>query len=92
MLYVFGGYLNGLKSNIFFKMDLNEKTMQILTPNTPENHRQARNVPCQRTSSRIVYSQTKNSIYLFGGLNMNNDTLSDMWRFDLEESRWYKIK
>ena len=81
-----------MKSNIFFRFDMNTKVVTILTPNTRESDRNAKHVPCQRTSSRIVYSPAKNSIYLFGGLTVINDTLNDMWRYDLEYNQWSRIK
>lgn len=91
-LYCFGGYLNGIKSNILFSIDINAKSVKVLSPSTPSIYRNSKHVPCQRTSTRIVLSAAKNSIYLFGGLSVANDTLNDMWRFDLEANRWDQIE
>lgn len=96
MLYCFGGYLNGVKSNILFKIDVNQKVAEILSNNTASSYSTSLawqdSVPCQRTSSRMVYSPTKNALYLYGGLNIQNDTLNDMWRFDLETNQWDVIE
>ena len=91
-LYSFGGYQNGTKTNMLFKLDVNTKTARILSPNIPSNVRLATHVPCQRTSSRIVLSKKLNCLFLFGGLTAANDTLNDMWRYDLEVNRWDKIE
>ena len=40
----------------------------------------------------MVLSTKQNSLYLFGGLNVINDTLNDMWRYDLECHRWERIE
>ena len=39
VLYCFGGYLNGVKSNILFKIDINDKTSEILSQNIPPTKR-----------------------------------------------------
>ena len=54
-LYIFGGYLNGYKSNILFKIDVITKCITILSPDIPDHTADPETVPIQRTGSRIVY-------------------------------------
>ena len=91
MLYIFGGYLNGYKSNILFKIDIMTKCITILSENIPENHPEAANVPIQRTGARIVYSPDQDCIYLFGGLSTLT-TLNDMWKYDMMTNEWEKVR
>ena len=92
MLYCFGGYHSGVKSNMLFKIDINAKCAHILSPSIASNVRQAHHVPVARTSCRIVHSVKRNSIFLFGGLTNINETLNDLWRYDLGANRWDLIE
>lgn len=87
-LYLFGGYLNGAKSNLIIQIQVNRKFTSILTPDIPANHPNARNVPCQRTGARMVYMPKTGDIYLFGGITATNRTLNDMWCFSTHQERW----
>ena len=77
---------------MLFKIDINAKCAQILSPNIASNTRQARHVPVARTGCRIVHSVKRNSIFLFGGLTTINETLNDLWRYDLIANRWELIE
>ena len=54
-LYIFGGYLNGYKSNLLFKIDVATKCIKILSPDIPDHTVEPGLVPIQRTGARIVY-------------------------------------
>lgn len=49
-LWLFGGYYNGGKSNVFIRINVERMQgsttlVEITTPDTPANHRNADNVP-----------------------------------------------
>lgn len=90
-LWVFGGYLNGLKSNIFFRIDVLKRLIEVITPNTPPSYPDASKVPSQRAASRMIWSPTQQAFYLFGGLSMLNDTLNDMWKFSVASMQWEPV-
>jgi N-acetylneuraminic acid mutarotase len=39
----------------------------------------------------MVYYDRHNCLYLFGGLNELNQTLNDMWRFDIGGQTWREV-
>ena len=93
---MFGGYLGGVKSNIFFKIDLASKQITIINETQPLNGSSSTmklaHQPCHRTASRLAYSQKQNSLYLFGGLTVTNQTLNDMWRFSIDSGEWEQVE
>lgn len=38
LLWIFGGYMNGIKSNIFFNVHVNRRKINIINPDTPQSH------------------------------------------------------
>ena len=40
----------------------------------------------------MIFHPLSCSFFIFGGLNNNNVTLNDMWKFDLETFTWMKIQ
>ena len=91
-LWTFGGYMNGKKTNALLKIDVNNRDIQVVSPDIPEwNVVKARNVPCHRTGARMVYVAKQNSLYIFGGLNLINSTLNDMWRYRIDTNKWELI-
>ena len=91
LLWVFGGYLNGQKCNLFFMIDV-AKGATIVNQDTSQHHENSKHMPCQRTGSRMTFSPRDNCLYLFGGLNVNNETLNDMWTYNLLSERWAPIR
>ena len=90
-LWVFGGYMNGQKCNLFFKIDV-VKGATIVNQDTHPLHPNSRKMPCQRSGSRMAFSSRDNCLYLFGGLNFNNQTLNDMWTYNLLSEMWEPIR
>lgn len=91
-LWAFGGYMNGLKSNIFFSINVNTRVVTILNQDTPSSHSDAHKLPCQRSGSRLAFDSEKRCFYLFGGLTMINETLSDMWQYQVDDAKWVCVK
>ena len=92
VLYMFGGYLNGTKSNLLVSIAVNGKITTVLSPDTPLDHPNSRSIPMQRSGARMAFLPKNGNIYMFGGLTANNQTLNDMWCFNLREYKWYQIK
>ena len=90
-LYLFGGYLNGTKSNILVRIHINTKKITILSPDTPARHPDSRYLPCQRTGARMAFLPKNGNIYMFGGLTATNQTLNDMWCFPTAGNKWHLV-
>ena len=92
VFYVFGGYLDGVKSNVFFSICLTKRSVTILNENTAPSSPNAANVPPQRAGARLTFVSETNSLYLFGGLTNQNTTLNDMWRFSIDKGAWQQVR
>lgn len=47
--------------------------------------------PCQRIGARMIFNTESLSLYMHGGMDINNEALNDMWIFSLEKSAWSKV-
>lgn len=62
-----------------------------MSKDTPAHKPEAEKLPCQRTGCRMVYIAERNALYFFGGLNITNDTLNDMWYYDIDANLWFPV-
>jgi hypothetical protein len=91
-MYVFGGYVNGGKSNDLWKYDLENNDWEELDKGDyfitdPKFHlNNPRDKPVPRIGSSII--EYKNVIYLLGGHDESNEKLDDFWKFDLATKKW----
>ncbi|KAL9657401.1 hypothetical protein ABK040_014389 [Willaertia magna] len=46
--------------------------------------------PCIRRGHNLIYRSVNNSLILFGGNNAN-DMLSDIWEYDIDNSKWHIV-
>ena len=67
ILWVFGGFLDGVKSNLLMSIDLNNKRVVRVSEDTPEGTRYASRLPSQRTGARMVFHEQSDSLIIFGG-------------------------
>ena len=86
MLYVFGGYVNGDKSNDMWSYDLVNDCWKCLHPGdykldiTRQNDKK---IPKPRVGAKMVHVDAK-TLYIHNGHDNDNEKISDMWKFDLD--------
>ena len=86
-MFIFGGYVRGGKSNDLWRYDfeanqwneLEKGDYLIIDPK--ELAKEVGKRPAPRIGAAII--QHKNSLYLFGGHDENNEKLGDLWEFSL---------
>ena len=90
IFYYFGGYCNGEKVNSLNAVNMkNLKKVIKLTEHTRSKNPK---VPSSRTGARMVKVESLNCLLMFGGLNKLNETLNDMWKYDIEMAQWSLVK
>jgi len=94
-MYVFGGYVNGGKSNDLWKFDFKNNIWHLFDEGDYEQSglsapSRSSIRPCPRIGATIIYYQ--NAIYLFGGHDEDNEKLEDFWKFDLKSCAWVEIQ
>lgn len=91
-MYIFGGYVNGSKSNDLWKFDTNTHTWTKLQDGGPHLQRKSSQEigPCNRIGASLV--QYNNSLYLFGGHDEMNEKINDFWKYNLLNNQWHKIE
>ena len=68
-------------------IDVNNRSVNVLSSEC--NDESKNNVrPSQRVGCRMVIVEEKMKLYLFGGLNKENQTLNDMWLYDINAETW----
>ena len=93
VLYVFGGFKNGSKSNELMAIDVNCKSNRVLSEDCGDPEKD--NIrPRRRVGTRMVCREDASAmqLYLFGGLDTENATLNDMWMYDLTDNQWTQIE
>ena len=88
---IFGGYVEGTKTNELWIIDLKEMTWKCLDEGTPtdEEHKALDTRPCRRVGAAIA--QVSNKIYLFGGQDEDGEKPGDLWAFDLSSNAWTSV-
>ncbi|CAI2366389.1 unnamed protein product [Moneuplotes crassus] len=79
-LYIFGGNLNGFKSNKIFIYNLDSKKWSI------KEHEDG--IPPRSSHSAVVKD---GFMYVFGGKDIENNKLRDFWKYDIENDKWSSI-
>jgi hypothetical protein len=86
ILYVFGGYVNGDKSNDMWQYDLKNELWTCLHTGDYKlaaNKQNAKKVPSPRVGARMVQIDSK-TLYIHNGHDNDNEKISDLWKFDVE--------
>jgi hypothetical protein len=83
ILYVFGGYVNGDKSNDMWSFNLTTEVWKCLHSGDYKKVTNNNKIPCPRVGARMVQID-ETTIYIHNGHDDDNEKISDMWKFDLE--------
>jgi len=84
-LFLFGGENNdGVKLDDLWVLDINK--MKWITYHIGIEK------PTKRDNSKFLYDYANDSVYLFGGINEDNNYLDDLWSLEIGASNWTKIK
>ncbi|CAI2366322.1 unnamed protein product [Moneuplotes crassus] len=79
-LYIFGGNVNGFKSNKIFIYNLDSKEWSV------KEHEDG--IPPRSSHSAVVKD---GFMYVFGGKDIENNKLRDFWKYDIENDKWSNI-
>lgn len=94
MMYVFGGYVNGDKSNDMWKYNLMDETWHCLHKGDykewPEKQR-PKQIPAPRIGAKLIMID-HNTLLIQNGHDNENEKLSDMWKFDLRSNTWSQVR
>ncbi len=82
-LFLFGGK-NDDKLNDLWVLDINTKKWLTYYIGIVK--------PAKRDNSKFLYDYKNNSIYLFGGIDDDNNYLDDIWSLEIGATNWTKIK
>lgn len=78
-MIIFGGFVNGSRTNEVYRFHFNSKRWEKLTPKTKNEP------PARAAHSCVVYND---KLVVFGGKDEDNEKLNDVWAFDLELMTW----
>ena len=93
ILYVFGGYVNGDKSNDMWQYDLGKEEWKLLHPGDyklDEAKQNKKKIPSPRIGAKMVQIDAT-TIYIHNGHDNDNEKISDMWKFDITSNQWTEI-
>lgn len=93
-MYIFGGYVNGDKSNDLWKYDVTLERWTCLEAGDfkLEPHKQNhKKYPPPRIGARMVCIDEK-TLYVHNGHDNDNEKLHDIWKFDLTSNAWSEIQ
>lgn len=90
-MYIFGGFVNGERDNQIFYFDFTTSRWSRINLSDDDAK------PCARaghtTLLQAMVEDNKETpyMYLFGGKDIENDKLNDLWRFNLITNKWEKM-
>jgi leucine-zipper-like transcriptional regulator 1 len=82
-MIIFGGFVNGIHSNEIFEYNIETKEWNYLKPESDE-------CPVGRVAHSAVLFE--NEMYIFGGLNEEDERGNDLWKFNLETYKWTQLE
>jgi len=86
-IYVFGGFVNSIKSNSLYVLDtINRSWSQISGDDVLDNI-----IPEARSDHSCVITSCGTKMIIFGGVTSLNDRLNDTWIYNFQEHRWAQI-
>ena len=80
-ILVFGGYFGPRKSNSLWIYSLSDLLWQEVKPKGV--------LPMERTGHSAVSYEM--SMYVFGGINQEGETMNDLWKYDTVQNEWKQI-
>jgi N-acetylneuraminic acid mutarotase len=84
-MYIFGGFVNGDRTNDVYKFNFKASEWQGVATGEPK--------PCPRAGhSSVVVEGANPYMYIFGGKDNDDKMLNDMWRLSLSTHAWEQIK
>uniref|UniRef100_A0A7S3FU64 Uncharacterized protein n=1 Tax=Strombidium rassoulzadegani TaxID=1082188 RepID=A0A7S3FU64_9SPIT len=86
-MVVFGGFAFGEKSNDIYKFNLKDHSWERIMPVSDV-------MPCTRSGhSAVLRSDQINgdTMYIFGGKDIDNNKLNDIWKFNLRKLHWEQV-
>jgi len=81
-LYVFGGFVSGVRRNDLYQFDFNANTWTCLFEHKESEYGEQENENYPEPRSGQAIGASGGRIYVFGGRNNYNDMLGDTWEFD----------
>ena len=90
-VYGFGGYINDALSNSLLEYDTRFKSHALISPSGI--HFPSVFIvgpgPCARVHHAICIGPS--SLFIYGGLDVDNKPLNDLWRFDIKHQTWKQV-
>ena len=83
-LFLFAGSKDGNKSNDLWSLDIDSKKWVNYSIGIVK--------PSKRDNSYFLYDYNKGSVYLFGGVDENDNHLADLWSLEIGSSNWTVVK
>ena len=81
-MYVFGGFVNGDRSNEVYKFNFKSAEWSHVDGGAHKPEERAGH------SAVVVELEGVSFMYIFGGKNNNDQMLNDMWRLNLSNEQW----
>ena len=89
-VYIFGGYINGDKSNDLWRFNFLSNKWSLLHPGDyKELHQNPKKIPAPRIGARMI--KVGVDILVHNGHDNDNEKLTDLWKFDEDSSTWTEI-
>ena len=89
-LYIFGGYINGDKSNDLWRYNFLSSKWVLLHPGDYKDHnRNSKKIPAPRIGARMI--KVGSDILVHNGHDNDNEKLLDLWKFDEAKSEWSEV-
>ena len=82
-MIIFGGFVQGKKCNEIWSYIFGDNKWIMLSPESPD-------IPEARAGHTSVLH--KDQMYVFGGKDVDNNKLADLWVFDIPTKVWGEVK
>lgn len=92
--YIFGGYIDGDKSNDIWSFDLGSRKWECLHPGDykePEFKQQPKKIPAPRIGAKMIQI-APDTLLVQNGHDNENEKIGDLWKFDLNARTWTAIE
>ena len=92
--YVFGGYVNGDKSNDLWKYDIVLEKWKCLHKGDyrlDPSKQNPKEVPTSRVGARMIMVDER-TLMVHNGHDASNEKLQDIWTFDIASAKWSEVK
>ena len=93
-LYIFGGYINGDKSNDLWEYNITKNSWTCLHEGDYKLFFEKQNpkkIPAPRIGPKLILLDS-DTLLMHNGHDNENEKLGDLWKFDLKTNQWSEIQ